>query len=124
MKLDSLTPVLYTEHIETTIQFYTTHFSFVCSDYDEATGWASLSNGKVELMLSKPNEHIPFTKSNFTGSFYFRTEDVDALWNSVKNTLNICYPIKNFDYGMREFAVHDNNGYLLQFGQELNNNLF
>lgn len=26
--------------------------------------------------------------------------------------------IENFDYGMREFAVYDNNGYLLRFGQE------
>ena len=70
-------------------------------------------------MLSKPNNHIPFEKPNFTGSFYFRTKDVDILWNAIKDKLNICYSIENFDYGMREFAVYDNNGYLLQFGCEL-----
>ncbi len=118
MKIQSLTPILYTEAIEATIHFYTTHFNFVCDNYDENIGWALLSNGDVELMLSKPNAHITFTKPNFTGSFYFRTEDVDALWNAVKDVLNICYPIENFDYGMREFGVYDNNGYLLQFGQE------
>jgi hypothetical protein len=26
---------------------------------------------------------------------------------------------KNFFYGMREFAIRDNNGYILQFGQEI-----
>ncbi len=26
---------------------------------------------------------------------------------------------KNFSYGMREIGVYDNNGYLLQFGQEI-----
>ena len=30
-----------------------------------------------------------------------------------------CYPIEDFHYGMREFAIFDNNGYLLQFGQPL-----
>jgi hypothetical protein len=26
------------------------------------------------------------------------------------------YTIENFEYGMREFAIYDNNGYMLQFG--------
>jgi hypothetical protein len=30
-----------------------------------------------------------------------------------------CYPIEDFEYGRREFAIFDNNGYLLQFGQEI-----
>lgn len=82
--IESISPILYTENVEATIHFYTKHFDFVCSDYDANIGWASLSNGDVELMLSKPNAHIPFTKLNFTGSFYFKTKDVDALWNAVK----------------------------------------
>lgn len=118
MNLAALIPVLYTEDIKASIEFYTTHLQFVCNNYDDDAGWASLSNGSVELMLSKPNAHIGFTKPVFTGSFYFRTPDVDALWNAVKDTLQVCYPIENFDYGMREFAVYDNNGYLLQFGWE------
>jgi hypothetical protein len=30
----------------------------------------------------------------------------------------VCYPIEDFDYGMRSFAIYDANGYLLQFGHE------
>jgi uncharacterized glyoxalase superfamily protein PhnB len=55
----------------------------------------------------------------FTGSLYFRTDDVDGLWQRLKDKARICYPIDNFEYGMREFAIYDNNGYLLQFGQPL-----
>ena len=34
--------------------------------------------------------------------------------------VRICYPIETFDYGMREFAIYDdNNGYVLQFGRPL-----
>jgi hypothetical protein len=29
------------------------------------------------------------------------------------------YPLKDFDYGMREFTIRDNNGYILQFGPEI-----
>jgi hypothetical protein len=35
--------------------------------------WASLRCGKAEVMLSLPNEHIPFEEPKFTGSFYFFT---------------------------------------------------
>jgi len=37
----------------------------------------------------------------------------------IKTTSLIFYPIENFDYGMREFAIRDNNGYILQFGKEM-----
>jgi uncharacterized glyoxalase superfamily protein PhnB len=119
MKLTALIPILYTEDIKATIDFYTEHLQFVCNKYDDDTGWASLSNGAIELMLSKPNAHINFIKPVFTGSFYFRTQNVNELWNAVKDALQVCYPIENFDYGMREFAVYDNNDYLLQFGWEI-----
>ncbi|HEX5153797.1 MAG TPA: VOC family protein [Parafilimonas sp.] len=118
MKLDSLIPVLYTENIEATLQFYAIHLHFVCNNYDEDIGWASISNGDIELMLSKPNAHADFTKPVFTGSFYFKVQYVDELWNNLKDKVQVCYPLENFDYGMREFAIHDNNGYLLQFGCE------
>ncbi|MGI8410862.1 MAG: VOC family protein [Pyrinomonadaceae bacterium] len=55
----------------------------------------------------------------FTGSFYFHTDDVDALWDKLKDKAKICYGIENVFHGMREFGVYDNNGYLLQFGQEI-----
>jgi hypothetical protein len=30
--------------------------------------------------------------------------------------VKIAYPMEDFEYGMREFAIYDNNGYMLQFG--------
>ena len=50
---------------------------------------------------------------------YFRTSDVDALWAQLKDRCRVEYAPATFDYGMREFAVYDNSGYLLQFGQEV-----
>jgi hypothetical protein len=30
--------------------------------------------------------------------------------------------MENFEYGMREFAIYDNNDTMLQFGQEIDEN--
>jgi uncharacterized glyoxalase superfamily protein PhnB len=85
----------------------------------EEWGWASLKRDSVAIMLALPNEHIPFDKPAFTGSLYLYSDEVDVLWQQVKDKVKVCYPIENFEYGMREFAIYDNNGYLLQFGQEI-----
>lgn len=119
MKLHSLRPMLRTAQLPETIAFYTEILGFVLDTYEEEWGWASLSKDEVEIMLSLPNEHIPFDKPIFTGSFYFNTDAVDEWWERLKDRTNICYEIETFDYGMREFAIYDNNGYLLQFGQEV-----
>lgn len=58
-------------------------------------------------------------KIGCTGSFYFNTNDVDGMWAELKDRTTICYGIEDFEHGMREFAIYDNNGYILQFGQEL-----
>ena len=39
-----------------------------------------------------------------------------ALWADGKERAKIAYPMEEFHYGMREFAIDDNNGYMLQFG--------
>ena len=39
------------------------------------------------------------------------------LWEQLQATATICYPLEDFAYGMREFAIYDNNGYILQFGE-------
>jgi hypothetical protein len=38
----------------------------------------------------------------------------------LKAKTKICYSIENFEYGMRKFAIYNNNDYVLQFGQEIN----
>lgn len=119
MKITELRPMLWTEDIAGTIDFYTKTLGFTCDEYNADWGWASLSINNVGIMLARPNAHTPYEKIGFTGSFYFNTEDVDTLWNQLKDKANICYGIENFDHGMREFAIYDNNGYLLQFGQEM-----
>ncbi|HEV7645005.1 MAG TPA: VOC family protein [Pyrinomonadaceae bacterium] len=119
MKINALTPMLYTEKMRETVEFYTEVLGFTCPNFVEEWGWAALRHGDVEIMFSLPNAHISFEKPVFTGAFYFKVEDADEVWEKLKDKAGVSYPIEDFKYGMREFAVYDNNGYLLQFGQEI-----
>lgn len=119
MKIESLTPLLRTKDLQGSVDFYTQILGFHCDALSEDWGWTSLSRDGVTIMLALPNAHKPFKKPSFTGSLYFRCDDVDAIWKQVKDRAKVCYPIEDFEYGMRELAIYDNNGYLLQFGQEI-----
>jgi len=119
MKLTNLRPMLCTEDLQGSVDFYTKVLGFTAVEVRDDWGWASLSKDDLWLMLARPNEHEKYDKIGFTGSFYFNTDEVDALWSELKDKARVCYGIEDFFYGMREFAIYDNNGYLLQFGQEI-----
>ncbi len=119
MALKSLRPMLWTNQFEETLIFYTKTLGFTIGERNNEWGWASLYKDDVDIMIAKPNEHTPFEKSIFTGSFYFNTDAVDQLWEHLKDNAKICYEIEDFEWEMREFAIYDNNGYLLQFGQNI-----
>jgi uncharacterized glyoxalase superfamily protein PhnB len=112
-------PMLRTKDLRATVDFYTTRLGFRCDSYSEKDGWASLRRDSVELMVATPNSHMPFDAPAFIGSFYFNVDDVSELWNSLKDVVKVCYPMEDLFYGMREFAIDDNNGYMLQFGSPL-----
>jgi uncharacterized glyoxalase superfamily protein PhnB len=109
--------MLRTWDLSATVAFYVDVLGF--SRAGEAEGWASLQRDDVSLMFSGPNPHISEKSPCFTGSLYFRVVDVDGLWGQLHDHdgVTVCYPIETFDYGMREFAIFDNNGYILQFAE-------
>lgn len=113
--------MFWTENIQDSIEFYTGVLGFKLDEYNEEWGWASLSKDHLGIMFAKPNTHEKFDRPLFTGSIYFTVDAVDRLWEQVKNRARVCYEPENFDWDMREFAIYDNNGYLLQFGQNLEN---
>ena len=119
MTLSILRPMMWTEDLKGSVDFYVEKLGFTCHEVRDDWGWASLSLDNVSIMLSRPNGHTPYEKIGFTGTFYYTTDDVDGLWEKLKDKVKICYGIENFFYGMREFGIYDNNGYLLQFGQEI-----
>jgi len=117
MTLLAVAPMLTVVAIEPALEFYRDTLGFQC--VSSAEGWACMSLNGVEVMFALPNQHLPFTAPMMTGSLYFKTDDVDAMWIRLKDRCQVEYPLEDFEYGMREFAIRDNSGYLLQFGQQI-----
>lgn len=113
--------MLTVPEIAPAIPFYRDVLGFKCAGQMET--WACVEKNGVEVMFFRPNDHLPFEKPQFTGSLYFRCDEVDTLWERVRSKVEVVYPIETFAYGMRKFAIRDNNGYLLQFGQPLISNV-
>jgi len=119
----NLSPMLETKDMQATMKFYTEVLGFNCNTFSEEWGWAHFSKDEISLMFSRPNEQRNIPEPIMSGSLYITVDDVDSVWDELKYKCSICYPIENFEYGMREFGVFDNNGYLLQFGEVINKNI-
>jgi uncharacterized glyoxalase superfamily protein PhnB len=117
----ALRPIFWTENLDETIRFYMNILGFTLMGRNDDWQWASLRKDEIYIMLSQPNEHEKNTSIGFSGSFYFNVKDVDDLWEDLKTKSKICYEIETFEWGMREFAIYDNNGYILQFGEPVDN---
>lgn len=113
--IKSITAKLETNDLEGTIRFYTNVLAFALSG--KFKGHIFLSKDEQTIMFHKMMGHHGQSKPIMTGSLYLNVEDVDVLYEKIKSKVSLCYPLENFDFGMREFGMWDNNGYLLIFGR-------
>jgi uncharacterized glyoxalase superfamily protein PhnB len=122
MKVKSLIPMLETKNLMQTIEFYKQNLGFRCEAVypsEENICWASLWNGEYEIAFCLPNAHTNFEKPVLTGSIYMHVENIEELWQKLKDKVEIVCPPENMNYGMREFGIRDCNGYVLNLGQDI-----
>jgi uncharacterized glyoxalase superfamily protein PhnB len=120
--LTGLVPMLETWDMVATSEFYTRVLGFEIDGKGEENGiinWVMLHRDNLWIMFRAPNPHLGYKGPEFSGQLYIYTNDVDTVWEWVKDRTHIVYPIESFDYGMREFAIRDNNGYILSFGKPI-----
>lgn len=128
MRLQKLSPILWTKDLNATILFYETILGF--KGKSNFPNFASLTRETVEIMFVVPQDEPeeckdPNDQQNFfpkpllTGSIFIVTDHVDELWESVKDKAIIKSSIDNREYLMRDFSILDNNGYELVFGQDI-----
>lgn len=108
--------MLEVQNMEESITFYEQKLDFKCVG-KQGNEWARIEKDKVAIMLTERYSQKEQSKPTFTGSIYIETDMVDEHWEKLKSEVKISYPIETFDYGMREFAFFDPNGYMIQLGQ-------
>jgi len=118
MSFNSLTPLLEVENMDETIAFYETILDFKCIERQN-NEWAIVQKDDVSIMFSDRFYKDEYPNTCMTGGLYINTDNIDVIWQILKDKVRVSYPIEDFEYGMREFSIYDNNGYRLQFGQEI-----
>lgn len=126
MKLQKLSPILWTKNLKETISFYETVLGF--KSRSNFPNFVSLTRGDVEIMFIVPQDEPEdckdpndkkefFPRAMMTGNIFIVMEEVDKLWESVRGKATIKTPIADREYHMRDFSILDNNGYELVFGE-------
>jgi uncharacterized glyoxalase superfamily protein PhnB len=92
MKLTRLVPLLWTNDLDHTIAFYRDLLGFECINHLE--GWTLPRKDSVEVMLFIAQRTRVLRQDSFTGSFYFSPENVDELWQQLKDKATIVYPLE------------------------------
>jgi uncharacterized glyoxalase superfamily protein PhnB len=115
MFFTALTPMLQTTSIEATIAWYETTLGFRrVSPPDPA--WCRLERDRIAIMFAVNGHQGP---PHATATQYIYVDDVMAVYETVRETCRIEWGPERMPYGMLEFAIRDNNGYLLSFGQRV-----
>ncbi|MEO7177074.1 MAG: VOC family protein [Saprospiraceae bacterium] len=114
MAILSSIPQLPTLDMERSIAFYTSKMGFSLSA--TFSGYAMLQRDGVDLHLWYCED--PAVPES-TGC-YFRVDDVQKLYLefAVQELVHPDGHLEDKPWGMREFAVLDDNGNLLRFGEE------
>jgi catechol 2,3-dioxygenase-like lactoylglutathione lyase family enzyme len=109
--------VLAVGDIAATVAFYTERLGFTLAfTSGEPPTFAAVNLGKVQMFLQKGT---PDPKGC---SVYFLVGDADALYEFHRaNGVDVAQEIGDREYGIRDYAVRDMNGYFLSFGHRLSN---
>lgn len=116
---DRTIPLLPGRSIERTVAFYR-RLGFVGDAHPHDAGYAILTRGNVELHFFA---HPDLDPAACYAGCYIRVGDVDAVYAAMRGAQLPVHGIPRLDpvsdkpWGMREFAIVDENGNLLRIGQ-------
>ena len=110
------------DDVKGTIDFYTQALGFSLEaqgEDEEGTYWCRLKRDSAEIMFTNRNVHSKEVKATFNGVLYFYPDHVDELYEELKSKVRVEWEPQDFGYGMYDFAIRDNNNFILAFGQPL-----
>jgi len=136
--MEKMTPNLMVKNVKETVEFYRSNLNFnlvmavpVTQDgilteipKDKDIVFALVKNGNVEFQfqteesLKKDISIFKDTMIGASASFYININNIDVFYNSVKEKVEVVKELTTTWYGMNEFYIRDNNGYVLGFAEQ------
>jgi uncharacterized glyoxalase superfamily protein PhnB len=115
-------PCLLVSNIRRALEFYIETLGFTQTGYypieSEPTRTEVRRDG-IAIVLYTDAVHIQDAESKFTGGLYIFPESVDGLADELLGKVAFAWGPIETEYGMREFAVRDTEGYLLIFAERI-----
>jgi len=113
--------------VNATVKWYQDNFNFKLANQtgslDESLEWAVVKADDVQMFFQKEEslvKELPVLKGREIGAsltLYIKVQDVQSLYDSVKEKVEIVRDMRETFYGAKEFAVKDLNGYILVFSE-------
>ena len=136
--MKKLSPNLMVKNVKKTVEFYKNILGFelvmavpeaqdgILTEIleDKKIVYALVKNGNVELMvqdeknLKKDLTVFANSKIGASVSFYIEIENLDKFYNDIKEKVEVVKEVSITWYGMKEFYIRDNNGYILGFAEQ------
>lgn len=123
----TLTPNMMVADVNATVKWYQDNFNFKLANQtgslDESLEWAVVKADDVQMFFQKEEslvKELPVLKGREIGAsltLYIKVQDVQSLYDSVKEKVEIVRDMRETFYGAKEFAVKDLNGYILVFSE-------
>jgi uncharacterized glyoxalase superfamily protein PhnB len=113
-------PMFHVPDVRKTVDWYRDIGFAVTATYDDNTGglsFAMVSFGDGEVMFSSGGRLSSRHRRDV--DLYVYTEDVDDLYDRIRNRVEIVEGPHDMFYGMREIIVRDLNGFWVTFGHEV-----
>lgn len=115
MKTHGSATTFQVSDLEASLKFYTTVLGF--SERFRFGDYAGVEHGEVQIHLSGPGSTNK--RQVGQGGIYIFCDDCDSYYQEiVARGGRAQAPPKDYEYGMRDFALEDPDGNLLAFGQE------
>jgi uncharacterized glyoxalase superfamily protein PhnB len=111
--------MIHVPDVRAAVEWYQT-IGFTVDGTNEPEGemdWAVLSFGSTAIMLNEGGQ--PSASHRREVDLYLHVDDVDGLYERLKDTVEVVEAPHDTFYGMREFIIRDLNRFWITFGQPL-----
>ena len=115
----NVVPMIHVPDVRATVEWYESiGFRVVATYGNEGDGWsfAIVSFGKGEVMFSQDGETS--SKRRREVDLYVYTDDVDEVYERLKDRVEVVEGPHNTFYGAREVIIRDLNRFWITFGQD------
>lgn len=115
---ERIVPMIHVPDVRATVDWYVDIGFKIVDTFDDGRdglSFAILGLGSSEVMFNQGG--LPSTQHRREVDLYIYTENIDELFDRLKDRVEVVEPPHEMFYGMREFIIRDINGFWITFAQ-------